>query len=284
MHYRHSFHAGNFADVFKHGVLALLLGALRKKAGAFCYLESHAGAGLYDLRGADARTTGEWRGGIGRVWRQRAALPELADYFAAVRALNPTLGDDADLLRYYPGSPLIAKALRREQDCLIFMETHPGAYATLQTCFAQQPNVALHAQDGYHGLTACLPPRTARGLVLIDPPFEDAAELAQALAGLRTAQARWPTACHALWYPIKDRAPAQRLHRALLESGLRRILCAELCVLPDDVALRLNGCGLVLINPPWQIDLTLETLLPPLRALLGVEGAGRSRLDWLVPE
>lgn len=284
MHYRHSFHAGNFADVIKHGVLALLLGALRKKPGAFCYLESHAGAGLYDLRGADARKTGEWRGGIGRVWRQQSALPELADYFAAVRALNPTLDDDVDLLRYYPGSPLIAKALRRAQDSLIFLETHPAAYATLQSCFAQERHVALHGQDGYQGLSAYLPPKRARGLVLIDPPFEDAAEFTQALAGLRTAQARWPTACQILWYPIKDRAPAQRLHRLLIDSGLRRILCAELCVLPDDVALRLNGCGLILINPPWQIDATLEALLPRLLEMLRVEGAGRSRVEWLVPE
>ena len=284
MHYRHSFHAGNFADVFKHGVLSLLLGALRKKPGAFCYLETHAGAGLYDLRGADARKTGEWRGGIGRLWRERAAVPELADYFAIVRALNPTLVDDVDLLRYYPGSPLIAKALRRDQDRLVFMETHPGAHAALQTCFAKQRHVAIHAQDGYQGLMACLPPTEARGLVLIDPPFEDAAEFTQALAGLRSAQMRWPTACHALWYPIKDRAPSQRLQRALVESGVRRILCAELCVLPDDVALRLNGCGLILINPPWQIDTALATLLPRLFEVLRVEGAGRARVEWLVPE
>lgn len=284
MHYRHSFHAGNFADVFKHGLLCLLFDALRKKDAPFCYLETHAGAGVYDLRGSDARKTGEWRGGIGRAWRRRADLPELAEYFAAVQALNPTLVDAVDLLRYYPGSPVIAQTLRRAQDRLLLMESQAEPHAALAQYFAKARRVAVHAQDGYQGLTAYLPPPEARGLVLIDPPFEDPAEFTQALAALRTAQARWPTACQALWYPIKDRAPAQRLHRALIDSGVRRILCAELCVLPDDVALRLNGSGMILINPPWRIDQALEALLPQLLDVLRVEGPGRTRVEWLVPE
>jgi len=284
MHYRHSYHAGNFSDVFKHGLLCLLFDALRKKDTPFCYLETHAGAGVYDLRGTDARKTGEWRGGIGRLWRRRDAAPELAGYFAAVQALNPTLVDDVDLLRYYPGSPAIARALRRAQDRLVLMELQPEPHAALAQYFAKERHVAVHAQDGYRGLTAFLPPPQARGLVLIDPPFENPAEFVQALAALRTAQTRWPTGCQALWYPIKDRAPAQRLHRSLIDSGVRRILCAELCVLPDDVALRLNGCGMILINPPWQIDKALESLLPRLLDVLRVEGPGRTRVEWLVPE
>ncbi len=284
MHYRHSYHAGNFSDVFKHGLLCLLLEALRKKDAPFCYLETHAGAGVYDLRGADARKTGEWRGGIGRLWRQRAAVPELSGYFAAVQALNPTLVDDVDLLRYYPGSPAVARALRRAQDRLVLMELQAEPHAALAQYFAGERHVAVHAQNGYQGLTAFLPPPEARGLVLIDPPFEDPAEFSQALIALRTAQTRWPTGCQALWYPIKDRAPAQRLHRALVDSGIRRILCAELCVLPDDVALRLNGCGMILINPPWQIDTALAALLPRLLDVLRVEGPGRTRVEWLVPE
>jgi len=284
MHYRHSYHAGNFADVFKHSLLCLLLGALRKKATPFCYLETHAGAGVYDLRGPDARKTGEWRGGIGRLWRRQDAVPELGDYFTAVRNLNPTLKDDIDLLRYYPGSPAIARALRREQDRLVLMELQAEPHAALAHYFAKQRHVAVHAQDGYQGLNVYLPPPEGRGLVLIDPPFEDPAEFTQALTALRTAQSRWPTACHALWYPIKDRVPAQRLQRALVDSGMRQILCAELCVLPDDVALRLNGCGMILINPPWQLDTTLETLLPRLLDVLRVEGSGRTRVEWLVPE
>ena len=284
MHYRHSYHAGNFSDVFKHGLLCLLFEALRKKATPFCYLETHAGAGVYDLRGADARKTGEWRGGIGRIWRHREAVPELAGYFAAVQALNPTLVDAVDLLRYYPGSPAIARALRRAQDRLVLMELQAEPHAALAQYFAGERHVAVHAQDGYQGLTAFLPPPEARGLVLIDPPFENPAEFSQALTALRTAQTRWPTGCQALWYPIKDRAPAQRLHRALIASGMRRILCAELCVLPDDVALRLNGCGMILINPPWQIDNSLAALLPRLLDVLRVEGPGRTRVEWLVPE
>lgn len=284
MHYRHSYHAGNFADVFKHGLLCLLLGALRRKAAPFCFTETHAGSGVYDLRGPEARKTGEWRGGIGRLWRRQEAVPELIDYFAAVRALNPTLTDDIDLLRYYPGSPAIALALRRAQDRLVFMELHAEPFATLEDYFTGQRHVALHAQDGYQGLNAFLPPPEGRGLVLIDPPFEDSAEFTQAFSALRIAQSRWPTGCHALWYPIKDRAPSRRLQRALVETGIRRILCAELCVLPDDVALRLNGCGMILINPPWQIDTTLAALLPRLLEVLRVEGPGRTRIEWLVPE
>ncbi len=284
MHYLHSYHAGNFADVFKHSLLCLLFEALRKKDAPFCYLETHAGAGVYDLRGADARKTGEWRGGIGRIWRQRAALPELAGYFAAVQELNPTLAAAVDLLRYYPGSPAIARALRRAQDRLVLMESQAEPHAALAEYFSRERHVAVHAQDGYQGLTAFLPPPEARGLVLIDPPFESPMEFTQALAALRTAQTRWPTACQILWYPIKDRAPAQRLQRALIESGMRRILCAELCVLPDDVALRLNGCGMILINPPWQIDAACVALLPRLLDVLRVEGPGRTRVEWLVPE
>lgn len=284
MHYRHSYHAGNFADVFKHALLCLLLDALRKKPAPFCYLETHAGAGVYDLRGADARKTGEWRGGIGRLWRRQDAVPELAEYCAVVRSINPTLTDDIDLLRYYPGSPAIARALRRAQDRLVFMESQPEPCHQLKELLARERRVAVHEQDGYQGLKAFLPPTEARGLTLIDPPFESPAEFTQALAALRLAQTRWPTGCHALWYPIKDRVPSQRLRRELEKSGLRSILCAELCVLPDDVALRLNGCGMIVLNPPWQFDTLLQSLLPRLLDILRVEGAGRAHVAWLVPE
>lgn len=278
MNYRHIYHAGNFADVFKHTVLSLVLKSLHQKDSAFCYLETHAGAGRYDLSSAAAQKTGEFRDGIQRLW-DIDPLPALADYLAAVRATNP-----GATLRYYPGSPAIAQCFLRPQDRMVLMERQPDECALLKAVFTDDRRVTVLAQDGYAGLKAHLPPKEKRGLVLIDPPYEANQEFEQVVAGLRIAHARWASGIYALWYPVKSRPPIERFHRALVASGIRKMLLAEFSPYPEDSEFRLNGCGMVLVNPPWKLEETLRPVLPWLLTVLRQHPAGRSSITWLVPE
>ena len=278
MNYRHIFHAGNFADVTKHVVLTLLLKSLHKKTTPFCYLDTHASAARYDLAGAEAQKTGEYHEGIQRLWDTETP-PELAEFLAAVRMQNPAGG-----LRYYPGSPAIAQQFLRQRDRMVLLERQADECAKLQATFAGNRQVTVHMQDGYSGLKAYLPPKERRGLVLIDPPYESDNEFEQVVAGLRVAHDRWASGIYAVWYPIKDRPPVERLHRAVAATGIRKILLLELCPYPEDATLRLNGCGMIVINPPWMLADTLRTLLPKMLKLLQSQSAGRSRLAWLAPE
>ncbi|MBI3779258.1 MAG: 23S rRNA (adenine(2030)-N(6))-methyltransferase RlmJ [Gammaproteobacteria bacterium] len=278
MNYRHIFHAGNFADVFKHLVLSLLLKSLHRKDAPFCYLDTHAGAGRYDLSSAAAQKTGEYRDGIKRLWNGQS-MPELADYLAAVRALN-----DGHTLRYYPGSPRIARFFLRPQDRAVLLELQSEECAQLKADFAGDRQVLVQGQDGYAGLKAFLPPKERRGLALIDPPYESDKEFEQVIDGLRSAYARWDSGMYALWYPIKSRPPVERFHRMLVATGIRKILLAEFSPYPEDSAFRLNGCGMVVINPPWKLDETLHSVLPALLERLRQHPAGHSTITWLVPE
>lgn len=278
MNYRHIFHAGNFADVFKHAVLSLLLKSLHRKDKPFCYLDTHAGAGRYDLTSAAAQKTGEFRAGIARLWKE-APAPELADYLAAVRALN-----DGDALRFYPGSPRIARFFLRPQDRAVLLELQPEEGARLKNEFAGDRQVTVQAQDGYAGLKAFLPPPERRGLVMIDPPYESDKEWDQVVEELRLAHARWDSGMYALWYPIKDRAPVERFQRQLVASGIRKVLLVELSPYPEDTAFRLNGCGMLVVNPPWKLEESLDALLPLLLARWRQHPGARSTHAWLVPE
>lgn len=278
MNYRHIFHAGNFADVMKHAVLALMVEHLRAKSAPFCVLDTHAGLGRYDLAAEPAQRTGEYADGIARLFGAPPPHPALAPYLDAVAALNP---DGA--LRWYPGSPRLVRALLRPGDRLVLSELHPDDAATLKTEFARDPQVAVHAMDAYQALKAHLPPKEKRGLVLIDPPFEEPDEFARLVHGLQQAHRRWPTGVYALWYPIKERPAVWRFHEALAESGIPKILLAELTIHPEDTHLRLNGCGLAIVNPPWTLDTTLAEMLPVLHAALPGTG-GAARVQWLVPE
>ena len=278
MNYRHAFHAGNFADVFKHLILARLLKALQKKDKGFAYIETHAGPGRYDLNAPAARKTGEHRDGIGRLWRA-PARDGTEDYLAAVRALNR--GDD---LRYYPGSPRIARFLFRPQDRMRLAERAPEECTRLQAEFAGDAQVTVHGGDGYALLKAWLPPPERRGLVLIDPPYERDDEWALARGALLFAAARWPQGIYALWYPLKPGTPLARFKSALATSGLRKLLAAELTVWPADTPFRLNGCGMVILNPPWKFEAELRGLLEPLAPRLRQGPAGGARVEWLVPE
>jgi 23S rRNA (adenine2030-N6)-methyltransferase len=286
MNYRHAYHAGNFADVVKHAVLALLIERLKSKDAAFCVLDTHAGIGRYDLRSVPAQKTGEFRSGITKLLEHdpRALPAELKPYLGAVRALNGGANFSAAGLRWYPGSPRLVRSLMRRQDRLALLELHPEDSAVLTELFARDRQVTVQQADGYIGLKALLPPPERRGLVLIDPPFERRDEFDRLAKGLRQAYRRWATGQYLLWYPIKDRPPVEAFHQALKEARIPHILLAEFLLRPADDAENLNGCGLVLVNPPWKTDEALQVLLPQLAAILGAAASGSTRVAWLVPE
>lgn len=289
MNYRHAFHAGNHADVLKHVALLTMLEALGRKDAAFFVLDTHAGSGRYRLDGGEAVRTGEAASGIERLLEYDDAAPRassgarglphaIARYLDAVRRCNPD--GEAGV---YPGSPLLIANAMRAQDRLACCELRPDEAAALKTLFADDTRIAVHARDGYAALDALLPPRQglARGLVLIDPPYEtQEAEFDTALAALRNALARWPQATYALWYPIKRRRTLRAFYRASTALDCKSALAAELLVRPDDSPLRLNGSGMLLLNPPWKLDAALAPALPWLARTLGEAGAS-SRLDWL---
>jgi 23S rRNA (adenine2030-N6)-methyltransferase len=275
MNYRHAFHAGNISDVFKHAVLVLLIEQLLQKNTALCYVDSHAGQGRYDLTSEAAEKTGEFRAGIGRLLAAEPP-PALARYAALVQAAQPI----PPTLQVYPGSPALAQALLRPQDRMVLMELHPEDEAVLRRQFHDDPRVHVHQRDGYEGLLAVVPPHERRGLVLIDPPYEDRDEMPALVDRLLAAHRRWPTGQYALWYPIKERGAVERFHGALAGSGLRKLLRVEFLPTPDQ---SLRGSGLILINPAWRIEDGLATLLAALGPALGRPDAA-TRLDWLVPE
>jgi len=278
MNYRHAFHAGNFADVFKHAVLLALLDALTVKDKPLCYLDTHAGAGTYALDEARAEKTGEWRDGIGRVFAAKQVPEPLQRYARAIRAFNP---DGA--LRIYPGSPALAAHALRKGDRLVLCETQDEEAAALREHLHADKRAHVHQRDGYAAMNALLPPAERRGLVLVDPPFEQQAEEFRVIeTALQAAHARWPTGVYAVWYPIKKRALVMPFQRWLAAREWRDVVMAELLVQADDSPLRLNGCGIVIVNAPWQFDATLAKLLPALKELLAQEAGATQRLQMLV--
>ena len=217
MNYRHSFHAGNYGDVFKHTLLVLLLRALQRKEKGFLYLDTHAGRGAYDLRAAPGRVARrpEWPQGIGRLWGTADLPPPLADYVALVRDFDRRAGAGGERPRLYPGSPWLAALVRRPQDRLALWEQQPGEARALRANLARRPRVAVTCGDGYRALRALLPPPERRALVLIDPPFEAPDEFDAILAALREGLQRLPGGVYAVWYPVTERARADAVHAAL---------------------------------------------------------------------
>jgi 23S rRNA (adenine2030-N6)-methyltransferase len=290
MNYRHAYHAGNFADVMKHAVLARILVHLQKKDTAFRVLDTHAGIGLYDLAGTEAGKTGEWRDGIGRLLAADLA-PDvaalLAPYLDAVAAVNDPVSPDANpagqLVRY-PGSPLVARRILRRIDRLTLTELHPADAATLATLFAGDIQVRVVELDGWLALKSFLPPKERRGLVLVDPPYEDRDELDRLVDGLLAAHRRFATGVYALWYPIKDEGETRRFLQRLAGTGLRRLLLAELRTRAVEAGRPLSGCGLVVLNPPWMLDEDLRRLLPALSDVMALGPGAGARVDWLVAE
>lgn len=276
MNYRHSFHAGNHADVLKHAILLRMVTLMQRKEAPLCYLDSHAGTALYDLHGEDASRTGEYLEGIGRLW-SRDDLPELLLAYRDAVARHNTDG----LLRLYPGSPqLVADALR-EQDRMILSELHPEDALTLKDHFANQPRIATHQRDGYELPKAFLPVAEKRALWLLDPPFEKSDDLQRCLAAMQVGIQRMRQTVIALWYPIKDQRLLREFYQGIARTGLPKVLRVELNVRPADTSLGLNGSGLMLVNPPWPLWEELEQTLPWLAAQLAQSGTGGWRMDWL---
>jgi 23S rRNA (adenine2030-N6)-methyltransferase len=279
MNYRHIYHAGNFADVLKHAVLARLIVYLQQKDKAFRVIDTHAGIGLYDLSSVEAQKTGEWQDGIGRLISAELptdVAPLLAPYLDAVRALNPDGG-----VSLYPGSPKLTRMLMREQDRLSAMELHPADCETLRDLFAGDYHVRVTELDGWLALGAHLPPKEKRGLVLVDPPFELEGEYERLVDGLAKAHRRFPGGTYCLWYPIKKGAPIAEFHAALKETEIPKMLCAELSVRSDRETTGLSGSGLIIVNPPYTLHDELKRLLPVLKSLLGQDRFASTRNVWL---
>jgi len=274
--YRHGFHAGNHADVLKHAVLALLLESLKKKEAPFAYLETHAGAGRYDLRSEQAQKTGEFHEGIERLWGTARKPEALAPYLAAVRALNPGGGLD-----FYPGSPRIARHLLRPQDRMVLMELHTSEYPVLKQEFRGDKQVAVHHRDGYEGLNALLPPKEKRGLLLIDPSYEVASEYGQVVDAVQAAAKRWSGGIIAVWYALLSETAGEGFKERFRTTGLRKLFAAELRVRAEGVGM--FGSGMLILNPPWQLDTTLGELLPWLAGAVA-PATGAARVEWVVPE
>jgi 23S rRNA (adenine2030-N6)-methyltransferase len=264
--------------VFKHSVLTLLLQALTVKPKPLTYLETHAGAGVYDLHSAQAHKTGEFGAGIGRLWAQRAEFPELSAYFSAIAALNPAGG-----FARYPGSPQLARYGLRDADHLILMELHPTEAQKLRHTLGGDARIHIHQRDGFEGLPALLPPTPPRGLVLIDPPYEVKNDVRQVVTAVIAAHQRWAGGCYVIWYP---RLAVQRDQSAQLLKELARyfpeFLIAELWTrLPAD-EFGMHGSGLAFINPPWQFAAQLQLLLPRLAAALAVTPEKLPNGGWSV--
>ncbi|HEX4042971.1 MAG TPA: 23S rRNA (adenine(2030)-N(6))-methyltransferase RlmJ [Xanthobacteraceae bacterium] len=283
MNYQHAFHAGNFADVHKHVVLTLVLEHLRGKPAAFRVIDSHAGAGRYDLSGPQAARSGEWRGGVARLvgaadaLREAAAWGLLKPYLDAVAALNA-----GGALRLYPGSPLIAKARLRAQDRLIACELEPAAAASLKAVMGGDRRVKVLALDGWTAIKANVPPTERRGLVLIDPPFEDPGDFTKLCGALAEAHRKWPTGIYMLWYPIKQRDAPDALARRLRRLSVPRILRCEIALGTPRADAGLVGSGVLIVNPPYTLERDLNILLPALMRVLSPQAA--QRLDWLAGE
>ncbi len=277
--YRHAYHAGNHADVLKHGVLTLVLRALQRKVAPLCYIDTHAGAGRYDLKSPAAEKTAESRDGIARAWARDDVPEPLHDYFAAIRAENPS-----PALRYYPGSPRLAQHLLRPHDRMVLIERHPTDHGLLVEAFARISNTRIEHGDGYELLKAFVPPLEKRGVVLIDPSYEIKTEYKAVIALLTDAVQRWATGVYILWYPILDRAAADQILRRLVTTGIRRMLSVEFSMRPPKADGGLTGSGLVIINPPYQLDEQLKRLLPWLRRVLKADTNAPSAVRWLIPE
>ncbi len=280
MNYQHAFHAGNFADVHKHAVLARILVHLRNKPAAFRVIDTHAGAGRYDLTSSEASRGGEWQNGIKRLWEgsHGPALKDfLSPYLEAVTALNP-----GGSLRTYPGSPAIVQNLLRRQDRLIACELEPRAANALKRMLRGDLRAKALSIDGWIALGAYVPPKERRGLVLVDPPFEQTDDFTRLSNELAAAHRKWPTGIYLLWYPIKDRDAPDALARRLRKLAVPNILRSELMLGSSRLDGGLIGSGLILVNPPYQLGAELRTHLPELGRIFSSEAA--SQIDWLVRE
>lgn len=277
--YRHMYHAGNFADVFKHALLSRLVIALAAKDKPFLFLDTHAGIGRYDLTHSWAQKAREYESGIARVWQEGDTPRALRPYLEAVGELNPN-----GVLRFYPGSPLIAKRYMRAGDRMVAVELNKVDHEELQAVLAPEAHVAVPCMDAYQSLRAYLPPPERRGLVLIDSSFDRAHELDRIVKALKESHARWPTGVYAIWYPLMEPAAMRDFLGAVQRSGIRKVLRLEIVVRERDESGIIPGCGMLVVNPPWRFDSDAKSMLPWLAQKLSVSGKPEWHVQWLVPE
>ena len=274
MNYRHSFHAGNSADVVKHSLLIALVQALQQKQSALTLIDTHSGCGLYDLGGEEAQRTGEATHGVLRAFAD--ANPLLDDYRAAVKAVNVE-GE----LHLYPGSPRILAQLLRPQDALILNEKHPEDVYALRGSMRDTP-AAVHQRDAYELWLAMLPTRTPRGVVVVDPPYEQTDERSRIATTLAAAHRKWAHGVTVIWYPLKDRSTHSRWKEQLRKLGIPKFLSVEHWLYDEDQPGIYNGAGLFIVNPPYAFTQALPPMLEALRAALAPDGhRGTITAEWL---
>jgi 23S rRNA (adenine2030-N6)-methyltransferase len=276
VNYRHAFHAGNFADVHKHLVLLALLERLKRKPTPLFFLDTHAGRGRYDLNSSESQRGGEWQNGVGKLAGMKLETADAQRYLQAS-------GFATGITNEYFGSPLLALRALRETDRVVFVEQQTSEAAALERELPRRRNLSVVCGDGYIALKTYLPPKENRGLILIDPPYEADNEFAAVERALTFGLTRWPNGLFAVWYPLKATSEAQRLHSALVRSGLRKLLLVELSIRHQDSPLGLNGSGMLIANPPWQFDGEIRGALEEVLPILKQEN-GRVRVEWLVPE
>ncbi len=277
--YRHQFHAGGYADVFKHALLTGLMLSLRKKDKAYFYLDTHAGIGRYDLTHHWAEKNREFAHGIALLWQRKDIPASLIDYMQLVRAENPD-----GKLRFYPGSPHIARRWLRPGDRMVLIELNRDDCAALIKLFARDRQVHVQCVDAYQALKAFLPPPERRGMVLIDSSFDRAKEFARIAAALSTAHKRWATGTYAVWYPLMEQSAMVAFDRAIIGAGIPKILKLDFALEAEDWTLTMRGCGMLVVNPPWKFDHDAAAMLEWLWRALSVKGSGGASVSWLVPE
>lgn len=278
--YRHSFHAGNHADVLKHIVLMLIIESLQQKDKGFYYLDTHSGVGRYRLFSEEAEKTAEFEQGILRLWDKKDLPEEIQRYLNQIKKIN-YVGKE---LRYYAGSPLIAAQMLRPQDRALLTELHPADFPLLRNNFKEFANVVTKREDGFQQVKATLPPKERRGLVLIDPPYELKEDYDLVVKAIEEGYKRFATGVYAIWYPVVLRQQAKRIFKGLEATGIRKILQIELAVRPDSDQRGMTASGMVVINPPWQLESQMKKILPYLTETLVPEGMGSWTIRWITPE
>lgn len=275
--YRHSFHAGNFADIVKHIVLVEILNHLKKKETPFEYIDTHSGTGLYNLGAPDSQKLQEYAGGIGKL--NFSDFPELELYFQVIKSFN-----ESEKIKFYPGSPSIARYFLRPQDRGWLFELHPADYKLLHDNFARCKNVRVGQQDGFKGLMALVPPKSRRGLVLIDPSYEIKSEYRQVIDSVVKAHKKFAYGIYAIWYPVVERQTIQKMEKRLLHSGIKNIQRFELGIAEDSSQYGMTSSGVFVINPPWTLFDKMARLLPNLSRYLTDSDKPLFKCDILVSE
>lgn len=262
--YRHAFHAGNFADVLKHSVLTLVLDYMTRKEKGFHYIDSHSGAGMYQLTDEFSQKTGEYKNGIEKIINDESAPESLETYLSLINSLN--INDD---LTVYPGSPGIAKAFMRRQDSTHLFELHPTDIQHLEDFCYRSKKVFIKQSDGYQGVLGLLPPPSRRGVVLIDPPYELKEDYYKAVQTIIKAYSKFATGTYILWYPVVKRSYIDQMEKDFTRSAVKNVLQVEFCMEADTEAYGMTGTGLFIVNPPWQLASQLEQIIPYLKNKLG---------------